>query len=759
MFLSDFGRKGTNRSIVYLVIFSLAILTSFGLFRLPKRATAGVNVNGNSISISGGVYTIDDDGFIYSDPGLFIKEADINGVLKDLPKEYYSYLFNKMYDSSGNALRVGSDTDLTIEAGAVAIMEGSQQLNSLTVRGAIKQPFPDREGKINKPIYTTKNWGGRITGFLKLEAGRSYKFYNEGTNAPLAVEVSSGSTIDSSTSWSLVLRESGNWSSSTGWANRWSSCSVGHCSSEVVNASSADKYIPIRISFASYDRADLDLRVISKDLSDPMQIWSASELARSSFFGKGTNNSVDSSKAGVSEFEFFVSKENTYPYYGFSNSVETAQKVELDLYNDFDAFGDNDSTLPSSNRKMKFSWSQGSPTGASSVITTPLGRIFGTHSTKRASIYSTQILNEKAFDPVRRISAGLSLDVKAETLLEQNGKIDLIGRGYPGYSGEMTAAIYRKNGAGPGGGYTNLGCNGSTATGGSHAGKGGFNLSNDNNCRSYNSSPPTYGNASDPSTLGSGAGAASDADGTTNIAGSGGGLLRLNTGSLTFKDSAMIDVGGSAGEYVDWHTNAGGSGGSANIVVNGSLNVEHTGTIIGASGSSGKVTDYNLHDYIGGGGGYVLLRYASSMKDKSTIENQIDVTGGDGGRGSNRDTGGEDWDGDDGVKTVDGALVSGSSLNIIKETYNSSGGREASFEPGDVVSVKIYIYEPGSTDRTDFKIEDIVEGNLSGEIKLNNVKIPSSQYKISNKILEITGSESVKLKAGTTNTISYSYTL
>lgn len=761
------GINRSRRPVAYVLIFGFLLLTAFNLYKNPIAASAGVSVNGDDVTISSGVYTIDDDGYIYSDPGISMTEKDANGNAYDLPKEFYSYLFNPMYNASGSRLQVSSITNLTIEAGAVVIMEGSQKFNNLTVRGEIKQPYPGRDGIINKPIFTSDNWGVRLTGFIKLAPGMGYRISNRddqseightqfADDTPVAIETSSSDTISASTSWTLIYRYEGASNGNvTGWKNRVVGGDSNRYSSELSNATSSDKYVPIRVSIANMEgSSNLQLRIKSYPLNNILNETEA-PATKSVFYGKADSGLVDSAKDGLVQFEYFVSEEDLYPRYGFSNCARTATKEDLDLHSDLINFGDNDPSPDTrdTSKVVDFVWygSVASPFGENSV------NVFQ----KRASLYSHRDYNTKAFDAVRRIVGGLTIEVNGATTLEGAGKIALSGMGYPGVLEPIWGANPPRGG-GRGGGYSSYGCNGATATGASHAGKGGYNLNDDNHCRRYTSSPDIYGSADDPNTLGSGGGGATDYNGGVSVSGSGGGLLRLVTGDLTIKGTGMIDVSGSPGIFSSWHTNTGGSGGSANIVVKGSFNPEATGTIISAAGSSGKVSDAPLHDYIGGGGGYILLKYASSNVDQTTIEGRLSVDGGDGGRGSNTTTGGEDWDGGDGIITLDGSLVSGASLNIVKETFNASGESEATFEPGDVVQVKLRIYEPGTSRREDFKIEDKVNGSFNaGSLKLEGAPISGGDvnFNSSSGSLQIKGSDKTYLNPGEINEITYQYTL
>lgn len=794
--LSVLKNRKTSRPLVYLLVFGVLMLTVFNLYKLPKSASAGVSVSGNEVKISGGNFVIDDDGKIYKEPSYNLREKHANGSLYNVDREYYAYLF----DDTGTA--VSSATNLTIENSATVMMEGTQELANLTVKGKLNQPYPDREGKINKPIYTADYWMGRFTGFLKLDANTRYYLYTDGVDDFTAFEVGSGTVINNSTSWTVVYRHSG-----VGEVSGWNYKNLNLAqyklagNSTVVamldNNTSSTKYVPIRVSFADRTGAAyLSVNYLKFNTGS----WTAKSgdyserIKRSDFCGindDGTVAAVSSGSSLVCEkesgvnFDYFVSKDESVIEFDTSNAVRTAGKKDFNLKNDFsggfgDHYGDNNEALFGD--RMIFYWT---------ATHTPYGRTASYHSQKRASRYSGLEFNAKAYDAVRRIPGGLTLNVSGDTKIEGSGIIDLNGKGYPGYSVEMggssgTWGRIRGGSVGfdgsPGGGYSNaVDCDGAGGNGGSHGGQGGYNSGGGNHCR-IDKRPDTYDNKYNPSYMGSGGGASND-DSWANIAGSGGGLLKLTTRNLTISSNKAIDASGDGGEYVLWHSTAGGAGGSVNINVNGKLTVSSSSETILAKGSDGVprlTTDY-FNRHIAGGGGMVYIAYSSSNLERDQLLTRVSADGGDGGgwncgwdfsrlpwvyRCSPEYTmGGEEIDGTDGTVEFANASVSTEVVSITKQSFDKDGKREATFEAGDRVTVEIRVSEPGTVDRDDFKIEDYLPKN-SGTVALTLKKSDGSTVTPINRsigadgkvTLEGDSNRGIVLKPGV-NIISYTYTL
>jgi len=484
-------------------------------------------------------------------------------------------------------------------------------------------------------------------------------------------------------------------------------------------------------------------------------------------------------------FDYYVSKEENAVQFNLANAVRSAGKVGFNLKNDFSGgFGDHygDSNEATYGDRMIFYWSS---------THTPYGRTWSLHSEKRASRYSGLEFNAKAYDAVRRIPAGLTLNVSSDTKIEGTGIIDLNGYGYPGYSVEMggsNGTWGRIRGGSvafdgsPGGGYSNaVDCDGAGGNGGSHGGQGGYDRNGDNHCR-IDLRPDTYDNKFNPSYMGSGGGASNDDD-WVNIAGSGGGLLKLTTRNLTISSNKAIDASGDGGEFVGWHTTTGGAGGAVNINVNGRLAINSASTTILARGSDGVPRYYGTRDrtHIGGGGGMIYMAYSSSNLERDQLLTRVSSEGGDGGYWRCEwdfshwpwsyncepefSGGGETIDGTDGTVEFAAASVSTEVISITKQTFDKDGKREATFEAGDQVTVEIKVNEPGSIDRDDFKIEDYLPKN-SGTAVLTLRKSDGSTVTPINRpigpdgkiTLEGNSNAGIVLKPGV-NIISYTYTL
>jgi len=779
--------------LVYVLVFGVLVLTVFNLYKLPKSAKAGIDVSGNNVSISGGIFVIDDDGKIYREPRYNLRESHKNGNMYNVDREYYAYLFQDTGQS------VSSSTNLTIESSATVMMEGTQDLANLTVKGKLNQPYPDREGKLNRPIYTRDYWMGRFTGFLKLDANTRYYLYTDGVDDFTSFEVGSGTTINSSTAWTVVYRHrsvnpSAGWEYKNTSVAQYQQASNASIVAMLDNNTSSAKYVPVRISYA--DRTG-DAYLSVNYLKYNTGTWTAKtgdysqRIKRSDFCGIAEDGTVATTGSGATlacekesevNFDYYVAKEENVIQFDASNAVRTAGKVDFNLKSGFsggfgDHYGDSDDT--NYGDRMRFYW------GGSY---TPYGRTASNHSDKRASRYSGVEFNAKAYDAVRRIPAGLTLTVTGDTKIEGSGIIDLNGYGYPGYSVEMggsNGSWGRIRGGSvafdvsPGGGYSNaVDCDGAGGNGGSHGGQGGYNRTGDNHCR-IDQRPDAYDNKYNPSYMGSGGGASNDDD-LANIAGSGGGLLKLTTRNLTISSNKAIDASGDGGEFVGWHTTAGGAGGAVNINVNGRLTINSAATTILARGSDGVPRYSGTRDrtHIGGGGGMIYMAYSSSNLERDQLLTRVSAEGGDGGGWSCRweyywtrictpeySDGGEEIDGTDGTVEFAAASVSTEVISITKQTFDKDGKREATFEAGDQVTVEIKVNEPGSIDRDDFKIEDYLPKN-SGTAVLTLRKSDGSTVTPINRpigpdgkiTLEGNSNAGIVLKPGV-NIISYTYTL
>ncbi len=106
-------------------------------------------------------------------------------------------------------------------------------------------------------------------------------------------------------------------------------------------------------------------------------------------------------------------------------------------------------------------------------------------------------------------------------------------------------------------------------------------------------------------------------------------------------------------------------------------------------------------------------------------------------------------------------IGSGVALDIVKTTYNKDGQRQASFEAGDEVTVKLEIDEPEES-RTDYEINEAVPKSVSSEITYkfsrqqdgflkDNLRATPSEGKV-----KFVGSEELRFLGGR-NTIEYKY--
>lgn len=666
-----------RRQIIFLTI-GLVLVAAVAAFvvsnflQKPKVTKAGVTVSGSDVTLSGDVFLVDNSGKIYQKPSKLLYNTGIQGNFTEvLDYGYWTYLF----DDTGYT--VSNSTNLTVEQNATVYMEGTQNLNNLYVRGTIKQPYPDRQGLINRPIHTSDYWGLRVSAFMKIPAGKTVRLYTDSVDDGVAIDVSSDSSINDATNWTRVYSDRNSEYNNTDWPEKNLSLVQYKADSSsyslLTNSTGSDTYVPVRISVGNkWGGTKMKVRYCTFDAAPAWTNQSCpGVIPYTNFYGIATDGTRDSTKVGYFSYDYFVSQRDNAPIIDFSNAVKTAWKNNVKFPHDLVGAA---SSIDSSNLDL---WWNGNQNAISPNYT---DRSY-VRNYKKYARYSQYTPIETVYTPVRRIPGGLELNISSELRVFSTGRVDLTGAGYPGWAEEFTRIVPSlrggslNSGGDPGGGYSNTGyynpmfgliaCDGATGNGGSHGGRGGY-FTPGNNCGVFKRAD-SYGNQYSPNTMGSGAGAGNQ-NGWANIAGSGGGLLKINAGTMTIDRGRAISVDGDGGEHIAWHTQAGGAGGTANIVVNSLFQVNYTGSnpIITANGSNGiPRIPYGYSNYqsgfdhhVGGGGGYILLQSGGSNLSQIALKGIMTALGGEGGTYNpntgvdNIGSGGENADGEDGIVEV-----------------------------------------------------------------------------------------------------------
>ncbi len=207
------------------------------------------------------------------------------------------------------------------------------------------------------------------------------------------------------------------------------------------------------------------------------------------------------------------------------------------------------------------------------------------------------------------------VNISATTFtIDSGGIIDVDGKGYAA-----------DNGSGKGGGSD---CAGGGA---GHGGAGGASQTW-GGCTS--SAGSTYGDSSNPATIGSGGGTRSGTQSTTDA--HGGGLIKLTVSGILTIDGTITADGTATTVDSGGYGSGAGSGGGINITA-GTIDVTSVPPSITATGAAS--TNESV-DGGGGGGGLVYFGYTTSSDITTTT---ITVTGGTGNSASA---------GSDGVKTI-----------------------------------------------------------------------------------------------------------
>lgn len=224
---------------------------------------------------------------------------------------------------------------------------------------------------------------------------------------------------------------------------------------------------------------------------------------------------------------------------------------------------------------------------------------------------ATLMLNDFTVEPLgyvsHRINGNPSVNDRVVSIqaaninLMSDSLIDVSSRGYP-----------KVQGSGAGGNNTRGG-------GAGHGGAGGGSIG----AYQVGTAGVTYGNATNPTTLGSGGG-----DGTTWNGGVGGGHVRLDA-TNTFNFEGVIKADGAASqtpETTSWNerVGGGGSGGSINLTAS---TLQGAFGSLSANGGNGYIYNATLGGG-GGGGGRISVRATTDNYNLGMSSIMTSVTGG-----------------------------------------------------------------------------------------------------------------------------------
>ncbi len=587
-----------KRSIVAVLAFSLALVLWLSLRPSSEKAIAGINVTGDGkiVTFGSGYYTVDSEGKVYKKDGSVI--ADTPDTLESY--SYVSYLSTPfMYNSS--QLELGSETDVIVQTGANLLLEGSQHYKSLTLNGGIiSQPQSNREGKINAYQYSDQEWAIEFITYLKVGPTEKRKvtcpqtYYTSRLGNGCSVEYSptffDGNSISSVNNWTVIDKI---WQTdATNFdQNRYSD----NPGALMDNDSGVDRYYPIRIRFKNDDRNEKNeiMRVVLRDDTNTI-IGNESGIDLNLLTGFNDEEELDTSELKKAEFNYYLrdsyletSASHTLGWISgdLSNAYITYTNPEIDIDTFFNGgygkvtdgifdlcFDDNTNISTYSETYASSPFSKGTSTVYSTEVY---------HNYTRSA--KTINPNITAGNPERYIDAGVDL-VVTNDIIFNGGNIDLSGKGYAGYDGELRRGDdgnpFTNNRAG---GYnSDLGSAGGLSSdkvpqSAAHAGSGGGGQYY-NDTRIYKNAN-YYGSSAYSNTLGSGGGSSHYLGDEPTIGGSGGGKIQIRASNVNFNNAlSTIKVTGGDGNAIKSNSQnyyAGGSGGSVFISAN-NVNVNYT---------------------------------------------------------------------------------------------------------------------------------------------------------------------------------------
>ena len=602
----------------------ILVLSLFFIINRPKKIEASVVVTGDYAVIDGGnsrdSFVIDDNGYVYQKPaGGFV---DDNG--NEIDVRYSSYLATPV--TCGSEICNVTAKSLTVR-NSMVLVEGSQDLKNLTVEnsGSISQPFADRSGMLNKPVFAGDYWGIRLTGFLKIPQKSTYFISADEIDDAVKVESFSGSNISlgGNNNWTAIYVDASG-SAIDGWNSGVKlNLNAGDFSSSgnynlLRNTGSSDIWVPIRLSFADTTGfSQFKLKYQRFESSDTALSVPGEEgfLSIDDISGIDSNGDpMGSDGWGYMDTEYFLSQNgSTIPNSSFTNAIKTFLVDNLNLKT---ALASPYGFVGSADQTFKFAFD------TDDQVATPLGDSDAGFHRTMASRYSNYPLNPNIFpadtalwpnlfknnqNNSRRIDSGLTLNIENEMKIEGERGINLNGVGYPGWGNEFKNSGYsQQRGAGTGGGESSdtLGAGASYARSGG-APSGTF----------WGSGKNTYGDASEnigKSFNGSGGGSS-----RANIGGSGGGSLKISTPTLTIRSKNAIESNGNGGIAIANPKNVSGGSGGKIVIKATDLNIESVDSSsvknpVASSRGYGFSIGEGVNNVSAGSGGYIILIYDNS---------------------------------------------------------------------------------------------------------------------------------------------------
>jgi len=619
-----------------LVVIAIA---SLWFFLKPQKTpvVAGITVtsSGQTISFGSGFYSVDKFGYVYQK-----ESSSISGTPNTIKSySHVSYLSAPyLYESSHLNI---TNKNVIIGSEAIVLMEGSLELNSLTLNGGlISQPQTDRNGKINSIQYSDQEWGIEFYTFLKVNAGEKRKItcptdYYQSADEQMGngCITSYSATYDGSES--ILLLD--NWldmdkvwqeDATTFALNRYTELSANY----IDNDSAEDRYYPIRIRFKNDNRDERNeiMSLILRDEANEIIAGSETAMPLTNIYGFDDDGVVDVAAQGKAYFNYYLL--NSYvanesnPQQGyieddFSNAYATYTNNEITI-NTF--FADNFGLKTSGLFDLIFDDNTNIDAYSSTYASSPFAK--GTSTVYSEEVYysyrrSAKELNSVFLDSLavtspRYQNAGLELSIKGDVEFN-GGAIDISGRGYAGYDFELRKGGDQNAetlfGSIRGGSYGEIESGGLSSNylpqAPAHSSKGGGGRLSSGQAIPYNQN--YYGDVTTSNTLGSGGGASYRSGDYSSIGGDGGGYLKINANEVLFnsKDS-YIKANGTVGKRIYSSSQAyysGGAGGSVYLIAN-ALKVNYdtlqASKCFDVSGSSGE-DEAVLSS--GGSGGYLHL--------------------------------------------------------------------------------------------------------------------------------------------------------
>jgi len=649
----------------------ILVLSLFFIINRPKKLEASVVVTGDYAVIDGGsahdTFVIDDNGYVYQKPaGGFTDDSG-----NEIDFRYYSYLATPI--TCGGEICNVSAKSLTIR-NSLVLMEGAQDLKNLTVEntGSISQPFADRSGMINKPVFAGDYWGMRLTGFLKVPQKSTYYLYADQIDDAVKIESFSGSNISLSgnNNWSNIYADAAGsaidgWNSGTKLNLNAADFATSGNYNLLRNTGSDDIWVPIRFSFADttgFSQFKLSFQRFESTDTTLSTVKDEGYLSINDLSGiNNDGNPMGSDGWGYMDMEYFLSENgSSIPNSAFSNAIRTFWVDNLNMKT---ALASPYGFVGSTDQTFQFAFD------TDDQVATPLGDSDASFHRTMASRYSNYPLNPNIFpadaalwpnlfknnqNNTRRIDSGLTLNVETEVKIEGERGVNLNGVGYPGWGNEFKNSGYsQQRGAGTGGGESSD----TLGAGASYARSGGVPSGT-----FWGTGKNTYGDASEnisKSFLGSGGGSSK-----ANIGGAGGGALKIAVPTLTIRSKNAIEANGNGGIVIGNPKNvSGGSGGKIVIKVTDfnleSVDSGSTKNSVASSKGYGFSVGDGVNNVSGGSGGYIILMYDNSNDDDinaGIYSIRLPVSGGVGVKDvTDADTDGAanaEWNGQDGIISV-----------------------------------------------------------------------------------------------------------